>query len=930
MSGLPLVFASPWVLLALVLLPVIWWLLRLTPPRPRAETFPPLAILARLIRREETPAQSPWWLTLLRLVMATLAILAMAGPVWNPGEAALEGDGPVLIVVDDGWAAAADWERRRDAALAIVADAAEDSRTVILVATTASAPEAATPLNPEQAAARLEGMVARPLKPDHGATARLVVEITRDHAPGSTFFLSDGLEHADSSELGAAFAALGGQRRILLPGTEGLVAMAGIRNDPDALVGTLIRPPGQAARPFDVVTFDIQGLPAARATALFDAGGTAADFRFAEPVELRNQVVRTAVSDAENAGAVQLLDDSFRRRVVGIISGQSADLSQPLLSPLYYISRALSPFSDLREADDANVARAVPALIQQGISAIALADVGNLPEETVEELGKWVEGGGMLIRFAGPRLAAAAQDTLLPVRLRAGDRNLGGALSWETPKPLAPFEAQSPFFGIDPPREVVVRRQVLALQEPDLEAKTWAILEDGTPLVTADRRGAGWLVLFHTSSDASWSNLAISGTFVEMLRRVVDQSRSRGAQATEAATSLPPLRLLDGRGRLGAPGPEARPLVVGKGIEPRASIDNPPGFYGTDDGFIALNLFAAGDTLAALDPASFAPGVAAAGYAGEAAFDFKPWLIGFAVLLFVLDCLAVLWIGGALNLPARGRARAAATLFAGLALALAAPPPAGAQDEAIDFSASLITRLAYVVTGDATVDDISHAGMAGLSQFLASRTALEPGEPAPVNIAEDELAFYALLYWPITAESRLPDPATMARVDAFMKQGGTILFDTRDQLSGPLGGTANSPEAQRLQQILSGLDIPQLEPVPPDHVLTKSFYLLNNFPGRYAGGELWVEALPPTGDGAAPRPARPTDGVSSILITSNDFAGAWAVDDSLRPRLPTVPPDPTQRELSYRAGVNIMMYVLTGNYKADQVHVPALLERLGQ
>ena len=119
--------------------------------------------------------------------------------------------------------------------------------------------------------------------------------------------------------------------------------------------------------------------------------------------------------------------------------------------------------------------------------------------------------------------------------------------------------------------------------------------------------------------------------------------------------------------------------------------------------------------------------------------------------------------------------------------------------------------------------------------------------------------------------------------------------------------------------------------MPSDHVLTKAFYLLDIFPGRYADGPLWVEATAASEEEAtAERPARAGDGVSSILITSNDFAAAWAEDEAGNRLYPTVPNDPWQREYAYRAGVNIMMYMLTGNYKSDQVHIPALLERLGQ
>ena len=115
-------------------------------------------------------------------------------------------------------------------------------------------------------------------------------------------------------------------------------------------------------------------------------------------------------------------------------------------------------------------------------------------------------------------------------------------------------------------------------------------------------------------------------------------------------------------------------------------------------------------------------------------------------------------------------------------------------------------------------------------------------------------------------------------------------------------------------------------------MLTKSFYLLRSFPGRWDGGRLWVEADTGTSS-ASPnggRKAQHADGVTSIIVTSNDFAAAWATDDRGRGLYPVQPGGEQQREMAFRTGINIVMHALTGNYKADQVHVPALLERLGQ
>jgi hypothetical protein len=251
---------------------------------------------------------------------------------------------------------------------------------------------------------------------------------------------------------------------------------------------------------------------------------------------------------------------------------------------------------------------------------------------------------------------------------------------------------------------------------------------------------------------------------------------------------------------------------------------------------------------------------------------------------------------------------------------------AAASPDDFALKASLQTHLAYVLTGDPEIDRISEEGLAGLSKVLRARTALEPADPMGVDIDKDELAFFPVLYWPVREDAQPLSDATLAKVDAFMKQGGLIIFDTRDHET---GFAATGTQSKALSRLIGQLDIPPLEPVPENHVLTKSFYLMRSFPGRWDGGALWVEAEPQDEAERSER-FRRTDGVSSLVITSNDLAGAWALDEANRPIYPTVPGGEVQREMAFRAGVNIVMYALTGNYKADQVHVPALLERLGQ
>jgi hypothetical protein len=246
-----------------------------------------------------------------------------------------------------------------------------------------------------------------------------------------------------------------------------------------------------------------------------------------------------------------------------------------------------------------------------------------------------------------------------------------------------------------------------------------------------------------------------------------------------------------------------------------------------------------------------------------------------------------------------------------------------------DMQSALTVRLAYVVSGDTSVDETSRQGLVALSHVLADRTSLTPGDPIGLDPARDELAFYPLLYWPIAASEPKPSPTAMSRIAAYMKQGGTILFDTRDALTARIGGPPTA-EGAWLRDLLSGVDVPEIEPMPADHVVMRTFYILAGFVGRYATAQTWIEALPPVTADEVNRPARAGDSVSPIIITGNDLAGAWASDSEGQPLFPLVPGGARQRELALRGGINLVMYTLTGNYKADQVHVRDLLERLSR
>jgi hypothetical protein len=900
-----MMFSAPLVLLALVLLPLLWWLLRATPPAPRAQNFPAIRLLAGLRPREETPARTPWWLLALRLCAAALIIAGLAGPVLGGGGGGLPGRGPVLIAIDNGWAAAPDWAARLAAANAVLDRAERQGRRVSLLATAAAieAPRA----TPPQPAALLRPVLAalapQPWAPDRQAAALAVAAVPA----GPTAYVADGVAARGDATFAAALTRRGAvtEFRGTLPARL-LTAAAGQAG----LTAILHQIPVSVPRQEQVLAETGDGRVLARTPLSLAPGAGTGTARIDLPPELRNQLGALRLAGAPGAGSVALLDEASRRRPVGLLSTGASET--PLLGADFYVDRALAPYAELRHGD-------AQTLLARPLSVLVAADQA-LEGPDAARIDAWVRHGGFLIRFAGPGMGHDG-DTLLPEKLLQNDRQLGGAMSWSQPQHLAAFPP-GPFAGLPAPQEVTVNRQVLAEPSAALPGATWAALADGTPLVTAAAHGDGEVVLFHVTANADWSNLPLSGLFVDMLRRLVQ--RAAGVAGAGETGPLPPLQTLDGAGVLGPPPAGAQVMTPGGLGADAASPRHPPGFYGLAQDRHAFNL--GGHTpLAAGAPVAGATVLILA--ASPHAVRLGPGAIALALGLLLADMLLTLRLRGLLR-PAVAALLVMAALQAGHAqgqaqaqLQLETPgeAPNGTPGGAGPISAqdaALNTHLAYVVTGDGAIDGVSKSGLSGLSDYVNDHTAATLAAPVGVSPGRDDLSFYPLIYWAVAPDAAVT-PAFTASLNDYMRHGGIVVIDTR---SGGEGGAFAPGADAALRRVSAGLDVPALAPLTNAHVLARAFYLLSEFPGRYEGATVWVQR----------DQDRSNDSVSPVIIGANDWAAAWAVDDDGRPLFATIPGGQRQRTLAWRFGVNLVMYALTGNYKGDQVHVPAILQRLGQ
>jgi len=889
-----LTFLAPITLFGLLALPIIWWLLRVTPPSPKKEIFPPLRILQDVVTEEETPDSTPWWLLLFRIAMGAIIAIALARPILQQAEGITTR--PLILVIDDGWDAAPNWSNVIREAEAKISDARRKNVDVLLLTTTQPTKNAKfVPAADAMRAVKALRPKALPPQRDKAAKALEGTDLSGSDA----VWLSSGVDFEHSGKLGAILKSASKTTRldpladisILMPGET--------RETPDGFKSVWHRTNAAGLRSVEIIASGKDGRVIGRADISFAPGTARAETEFKLPSELRSRVSQIRANGVASAGAVKLLDDSWGRPLIGVVT-PAKDSSTPLLSEQFYAKTALAPYADIFEGT-------IEDLLPLSPSVIIMPDVARTINDEVKD---YVETGGLLIRFAGEKLAERP-DSLLPVALRGGGRALGGALTWEDPQRLATFASESPFFGLAIPSDITVRRQVMAEPGTETDIRTWARLEDGSPVVTSSSKGLGRIVLFHVTANPDWSNLPVGGLYVEMLRRILPLARATPSRSQDSSGDWIAERVLNGFGRLETPPIEAASIADAAFAETEISPQTLPGLYRQGARRQALNTVKDPKALKAIGSQS---GVTTATYGKTKDRTIGGWLLGAALLMLALDAFFALSASGRLNyLKPKLNKGVTVLLIAGI---LCIPTESFAQDKNLDAATAL--HLAYVKTGNGRVDRMSEVAMESLARQLTARTTIEPAGTKSVNPETDDLVFYPFLYWPVTRDAQPLSEKASANLNAYMASGGTLVFDTQDEGERALRGGETHPG---IAAITADLDIPALIQAPKDHVLTKSFYLLQTFPGRWANGSVWVDR---DNNGTA------RDGVSSVILGSNDWAAGWAIDEDGNDLAELEKDIPRQREMSIRFGVNIAMYALSGNYKADQVHAAALVERLGR
>ena len=334
-------FTYPWLLALLVILPALWWLLRITPPSPKLVRFPAVRFFLGIEEEEETSARTPPWLLALRLFLASLLITALAGPIWSP-EGEIEGDGPLVLVVDDGWAAAPGWERRVEAMERFTERAVRENREVLLIGT---APDPREPFFQRFGASDALPSI-RSLQPKPWPTSRpAALERLREEALDDPriLWLSDGTAgdadaRREAGDFQAALRDLGSLTILAEPLAERALLLLPPASGETELKAIARRSAAGPRQTVGLRVFGPNGEVLARQPLIFDQGAAEAEVDIDLPRDLRNQIARLELDPGQAAGGTVLLDERWLRRSVGLVGLGAERTPQPLLSELYYLS----------------------------------------------------------------------------------------------------------------------------------------------------------------------------------------------------------------------------------------------------------------------------------------------------------------------------------------------------------------------------------------------------------------------------------------------------------------------------------------------------------------------------------------------------------------------------------------------------------------
>ncbi len=894
-----IVFQNPYFLILLLTFPFFWKYLRSSPLPPSLVKFPAIILVSNHKSIDNTPEKNSFFILLLRILIFIILVLVLSKPKFGKiNHSKFE----QLVIIDNSWTSSANWNDRKSKIKELLKSYKFSNFNFTIMSTTQHSKNDilnVTTNNYEEAKEFLHKLKPFPWEPNYELVKKNLKNKEKNF--DSVFWFTESIINIEKKKL----------YEFLKQDNLFIVSSLNENLPPILKLNT------QSNETYE---FEITHLDEGISNGFIDAydKNRRLLFRFKYnekfekdgeffktnvnlvlPVYLKNKVDFFQVNSIRTPSTVVYLNKWEKNKLVGLSTLNSNKNIQELDKGNYYVKKALEKNYKIVEDNLEN-------LLAQNLKIIYIDDSYLIEKSLEKKLLTWLKNGGTLIKLSGKKLIRElnlGNENFFDFTfsLLKESSNLGKNLSLKNFLKIREFDNRSPFFGLVIPNEIKIKKYIQSNVKKSENIETLANLENGASLISAMNFGKGKMILFHVPCNLDWSNLCFSYLFVDLNERIINSIKGF---KEENERILKPYLSINGFGELEKPYPESLNIIknlVQKQV--KVKYDKPPGLYKDSNGIYALNLSDSLDYN--FKKFEFEEKIFSINTLNHKGSDLQNILISIVFILFILENLFIMISKQAINFNIKKN-------FKFLFVFLLIPTNLIATEKSI-FSLVSSNKIGYVITKNKNINEINENGLISLSNFITQKTAAIMELPEPIDFYTDELYYYPLIYWSIIDENTNLDENEIKKINNYTKNGGLLIIDCKTQLNNIL-----PDDCLKIFRNIFPLNFfSKFKVLNNSHAISKSFYLLNSFPGR-RNNKVFVTS----------NESQKSDKGASIVLSNNHWTDSWALNkdkDFLFPLLDNIE---NQRTLSFRFGLNLLIHSLTGNYKTDQVHVPEILKRI--
>ena len=887
-------FTYPFFLLAFFLFPFIWRFLKTVPPSPKLKKFPAIVFLAKNKSMDNKPEKNSNLIVVLRLLLLSFIILGFSQPQINRSNNDIVSN---LIIIDNSRFSSLAWKSTINKITQLILENNNEQNNFSIITTTESTKNNLFYLHGKNSSEILESLSSLkpfPWDPNYSLLKKKINNFEKKF--DNIYWFTEPIDIKDKTGL---FDELSKNNiKIFNINEEKIPPIIKFKSQKNDNFNFEIFHPLKIFNEgtIDCYSFDNRLLfkTSFKTNLIQQQNFYVSEVQLAVPSSLKNKIDYFRFNNINSSSTKVFLSETQKKKTVGIIETNQNNQTLNFDSGNYFVEKALKTNFEIKK-------NSFDKILDKEIKLLFVDDQFINYDESIEELEKWINDGGTLVKFAGENFIKDI-ESLSHKKLRSafsltGKKiSIGGKLSLKQSLNLLEVSDESPLHGLEIPNEIEITKYIESSPSSSYRnINVWLRLENGTPLISSISQSKGQIILFHIPCNTTWSNLTLSYFFVDILQKIVDQSK--GVKLRENRT-LKPFKNLDAFGELVDPSPQSLNITNINMLKTlKINFNHPPGLYKDVYGIYALNSGRSNQLKFKLS--RFNNKISFDQKYNEKNINLRNSLFVLAIFLFITDTIVTLFSRQLLNF--KKLIFSIFFLFLSISLELKA--------EKIEISEISENKIGYILNGNPEIDEVSYNGLKNLSDIITQKTAAIFTDPKSIDLKKDKLFSFPLIYWATNTEVKsLPK-----KIKQYINDGGLLLIDCK----------LNQDEIiidkclKRFETLLESNFPGNLEILNKSHAIAKSFYLLKNFPGRRNEPVFFFKSN-----------SLKFDNASSVVFGNNDWTGAWAKNNEDDFLFPILENNPNQRNMSFRFGLNLLIYSLTGNYKTDQVHIPEILKRM--